>query len=192
MKKFFEKIKADTAMFFVFFYAKNKKTLTKLWIALAVVMFVGVASGAANSERFLSGLYLFKSFGAGVRFFDNFFLHIAYFALVYLAVINLYCSAAGFITVFFAAFKLGSGMAAMTAVYGFGGFVNAILIHLPVNLILIAALSAYLLVCVGHSGGRKNHGAGMIKPCYHLAAKESLFFLIPVLVVDIAAFLIVL
>jgi hypothetical protein len=191
MKNFFGKAKTDFVTFFVFFYAKNKKTLTKLWILLAVVMVLGIASGAANAERFLGGLYLFKNFGAGARFFDNFFLHIAYFALVYLAVINLYCSAAGFITVFFAAFKLGSGLSAMTAVYGFGGFVNALLIHLPVNLILIAALSSYLLVCIGHSGGYKNRGPGRIKPCYGLALKESLFFLLPVLAVDIAAFLII-
>jgi hypothetical protein len=191
MKNFFEKAKTDVVTFFIFFYAKNKKTLTKLWVALAVVTVLGIASGAANSERFLNGLYLFKNFGIGVRFFDNIFLHIAYFVLVYLAVINLYCSAAGFITVFFAAFKLGSGLSAITAVYGFGGFVNALLIHLPVNLILIAGLSSYLLVCIGHSGGYKNRGSGRIKPCYSLALKESLFFLIPVLAVDVAAFLII-
>ncbi|MDR2047663.1 MAG: hypothetical protein LBP79_07255 [Clostridiales bacterium] len=195
MKKFFEKTKIETVTYFACFYANNKNFMIKLWTALAVTALIGVASGAANAERFFSGThaYLFKSLAAfgGVGFFEG-LLHAVYFALVYLAAVNIYLSAVGFVTVFYAAFKLGAGMAAMTALYGLGGFINAILIYLPVNLILTAALSSYLAVCLDYSRRGKRLTPEKRKPCYTAALREGLYFLIPVFAADIIAYLILL
>ncbi|MDR1906508.1 MAG: hypothetical protein LBQ27_06340 [Clostridiales bacterium] len=191
MKNFFERTKNKAVTFFICFYAKHKKRLTGLWTAVGIVMLLGIISGSSEIFPIDWAVFLKSSgvYGFGGRFASNFFLHIAYFALVYTAVIGRYFSVAGYITVFFTAFKLGAGMSALTALYGFSGFVNAVLIYLPVNVVLLATLSSYLLVCMENCCG---NGINRIKSCYIDALKLSLYFLPVVLVIDIIAFVILL
>ncbi|MDR3294117.1 MAG: hypothetical protein LBT20_08465 [Clostridiales bacterium] len=196
MKTYFERIKRDFILFYTGFYLKHSKSLRKLWAFAAVALILGIISGIANSERFLvENFFHLKSIGAyanAPHFFGTFLLHLAYFALIYIAVINFYCSVAGFITVFFIAFRLGAALSALVAVYGFMGFVNALVVYLPVNLVLLAALTAYLLICIELSGGFKNRGINRCKPSYKAALRHCLYFLPAVALIDLAAFVVIL
>ncbi|MDR3264278.1 MAG: hypothetical protein LBT30_08225 [Clostridiales bacterium] len=194
-KNFFDRTKTDFTDYFTCFYAKNKNRLGRLWIAVGAFFLIGIISGLTHSERFfVDNFFLIKNLGAyggGMKFASFFFLHTAYFAIAYITVCNLYCSLAGFAAIFAVAFKLGSSIAALIALYGIGGLVNAVLVYIPVNAVLLAALSSYLLVCTEHSGGFKNRGLNRFKPSYKAALRESLYFLPVVLAADILAFVIV-
>ncbi|MDR1940160.1 MAG: hypothetical protein LBQ40_05120 [Clostridiales bacterium] len=191
----FDGIRREAGDYYSRFWAKNKAALTAVLGAAAIAVVLGVIAGASNAERYIADDY-FLLRGAGTlaggrRFAVNFLLHTAYFAVVYVTVVNFYCSAAGFITVAAVAFKLGASAASLVAISGLGGFINALVIYLPVNAAVITCLTGYLLVCIENSGLKKR-GVKYREPRYSNAAKQLVYFLTPALLVDLAAFVLIL